>query len=255
MLAKPKAIDILLDYEGNLKLSDFGAAKILAKGQKTMAKTTMSMNVNSLAGTPMYMAPEVITGGETGRKGSMDIWSLACCIVQMATGRRPWSTLENEWSVMYHVVTGHPPLPEESQLSSDGIDFLRKCFERSPYKRPSAQELLQHPWITAFLEENYNQPAAASIPLEWQMNASLESLTERPLVRSIPNSMAITGTNGMTREEAQVYFRNLEEQPGSGTSSARMGDYSSWSRRSSASSSSLVRSIDEDGRSRPASPL
>ncbi|KAI8140148.1 hypothetical protein BJV82DRAFT_624051 [Fennellomyces sp. T-0311] len=251
-----KPDNILLDYEGNLKLSDFGAAKILAKGQKTMAKTTMSMNVNSLAGTPMYMAPEVITGGETGRKGSMDIWSLACCIVQMATGRRPWSTLENEWSVMYHVVTGHPPLPDVSQLSPEGIHFLKKCFTRNPTKRPSAQELLQHPWITGFLDENFNQPSASSIPLEWQaVNGSTESISERPLVRSIPNSMAITGTNGMSREEAQMYFRNLEDQPGSGTSSIHMRDFASWSRRSSTSSSSLVRSIDENGLSRPVSPL
>lgn len=48
-------IDILIDSQGQLKLSDFGAAKILAKGQKTMGRTTMNMNVNSLAGTPMYM--------------------------------------------------------------------------------------------------------------------------------------------------------------------------------------------------------
>ena len=221
-----------MDYEGNLKLSDFGAAKILAKGQKTMNKTTMSMNVNSLAGTPMYMAPEVITGGETGRKGSMDIWSLGCCIVQMATGRRPWSTLENEWSVMYHVVTGHPPLPDASQLSHDGIDFLKKCFTRNPTKRPTAQELLQHRWITRFLEEDYFETSetgdgmvgglapSSSIPLEWQSaiamnNGSSDSLhlgTDRPLVRSIPNSIAITGTtNGISREEAQLYFRSVEE--------------------------------------------
>lgn len=49
------SLDILIDYNGQLKLSDFGAAKILAKGQKTMGRTTVNMNVNSLAGTPMYM--------------------------------------------------------------------------------------------------------------------------------------------------------------------------------------------------------
>lgn len=48
-------LDILIDYQGQLKFTDFGAAKILAKGQKTMGRTTMHMNVNSLAGTPMYM--------------------------------------------------------------------------------------------------------------------------------------------------------------------------------------------------------
>ncbi|KAI9491321.1 hypothetical protein BDB00DRAFT_834015 [Zychaea mexicana] len=274
-----KPDNVLLDYEGNIKLSDFGASKILAKGQKTMNKTTMSMNVNSLAGTPMYMAPEVITGGETGRKGSMDIWSLGCCIVQMATGRRPWSTLENEWSVMYHVVTGHPPLPDASQLSHEGIDFLKKCFTRNPTKRPTAQELLQHPWITSFLEDNVQTTAASSIPLEWQsavMNGSSESIhlgTDRPLVRSIPNSIAITGTaNGISREEAQLYFRSVEDgtdRPSSSSSSSlHVRDFapfppsssaSSWSRRNSAvstsTSGSLVRSVDENSLSRPVSPL
>ncbi|RUS30747.1 kinase-like domain-containing protein, partial [Jimgerdemannia flammicorona] len=160
-----KPDNILLDGDGTVKFVDFGAAKILAKGQKTMGRTTMNMNVNSLTGTPMYMAPEVfgclliyhtwptvITGGDKGRKGSMDIWSLGCCVVEMATGRRPWANLDNEWAVMYHVVMGHPPLPDASQLSEAGLDFLKKCFTRSPMKRPSARELLGHPWIHAYLE-------------------------------------------------------------------------------------------------------
>ncbi|KAI8047361.1 uncharacterized protein B0P05DRAFT_566249 [Gilbertella persicaria] len=240
-----KPDNILIDYQGQLKLSDFGAAKILAKGQKTMGRTTVNMNVNSLAGTPMYMAPEVITGSNTGRKGSMDIWSLGCCIVQMATGRRPWSTLENEWSVMYHVVTGHPPLPDASQLSSPGIDFLKKCFVRDPNKRPTAEELLNHPWITSYLD-SYNEESQLPPPTQegetaedilahgdegWINTAhdlseynheppamirsinSAQSL-ERPLIRSIPNSLAIDGmvASHENGAQAQAYFQNIAEQ-------------------------------------------
>ncbi|KAI8098776.1 uncharacterized protein BX664DRAFT_319573 [Halteromyces radiatus] len=146
-----KPDNILIDHQGQLKLTDFGASKIIAHGQKTLGPSTLKV-ANSLAGTPMYMSPEVITGGDVGRKGSMDIWSLGCCIVQMATGRRPWSTLDNEWSVMFHVVTGHPPLPDPSQMSSSGISFLKQCFTRNPKDRPSAHELLNHPWITNYLE-------------------------------------------------------------------------------------------------------
>lgn len=222
-----------------------------------MGRTTMNMHVGSLAGTPMYMAPEVITGSDTGRKGSMDIWSLGCCIVQMATGRRPWSTLENEWSVMYHVVTGHPPLPDASQLSNSGIDFLKKCFVRDPNKRPSAEELLQHPWITSYLE-SYSEEGQLPPPIpeegeerdrivpdsQWidtvqdrsingddlppimRSIGSQQSL-ERPLVRSIPNSLAIDGMvrsipnslkiEGMTASlengaQAQAYFKNIAAQ-------------------------------------------
>jgi mitogen-activated protein kinase kinase kinase len=172
----------------------------------------------------------------------MDIWSLGCCIVQMATGRRPWSTLENEWSVMYHVVTGHPPLPDASQLSSSGIDFLKKCFTRNSMKRPTADELLNHPWIQNYLD-SYNEeqvaqeaaepvtrsidndewnsefipePTPKSVLMEEPMARSISSTPslEKPLTRSIPNSLAIDGMaqsheNGA---QAQAYFREIAAQ-------------------------------------------
>lgn len=55
---------------------------------------------------------------------------------------------------MFHigVATHHPPLPEPGQLSSLGIDFIRRCLTIDPMKRPTAQELLQHPWIVEFRE-------------------------------------------------------------------------------------------------------
>lgn len=51
--------DILLDGMGNIKFSDFGAAKVFAKQGKTKAGVTMARtNLNSMTGTPMYMSPE-----------------------------------------------------------------------------------------------------------------------------------------------------------------------------------------------------
>lgn len=176
----------------------------------------------------------------------MDIWSLGCCIVQMATGRRPWSTLENEWSVMYHVVTGHPPLPDASQLSGPGIDFLKKCFVRDPNKRPNAEELLNHPWITSYLDSYSEEPqlppptqegdpsdmlahgdeqwintahnlseynGGNEIPPMVRSIGSVQSL-DRPLVRSIPNSLAIDGMTSSHENGAQTqaYFQNIASQ-------------------------------------------
>jgi len=52
-------LDILLDVVGNIKFSDFGAAKIFAKPSRTRAGVTMARtNLNSMTGTPMYMSPE-----------------------------------------------------------------------------------------------------------------------------------------------------------------------------------------------------
>ena len=105
--------DILLDHLGVIKFVDFGAAKILAKNSKTVQRTWKGTNVepatpsintaskppgmNSLTGTPMYMSPEIIKNDRRGRQGAMDIWSMGCVVLECATGKKPWSNLDNEW--------------------------------------------------------------------------------------------------------------------------------------------------------------
>jgi mitogen-activated protein kinase kinase kinase len=102
----------------------------------------------------MYMSPEVIKGENPGRAGAVDIWSLGCVVLEMATGRRPWANLDNEWAIMYNIAQGNPPqMPGSDQLSDQGIEFLRLCFLRDPKKRASAVELLGHEWIRAIRDQ------------------------------------------------------------------------------------------------------
>jgi len=51
----------------------------------------------------MYMSPEIIKNDRGGRMGAMDIWSLGCIVLELTTGRKPWSNLDNEWylSLLY----------------------------------------------------------------------------------------------------------------------------------------------------------
>lgn len=178
-----KPENVLLDHNGVIKYVDFGAAKIIARqGQTIMAPEQSNKRApgegphipnngavarqpqKTMTGTPMYMSPEVIRGDgpATSRfSGAADIWSLGCVILEMATGRRPWSTLDNEWAIMYNIAQGNPPqLPSEDQLSDMGIDFLKKCFERDPAKRSTAAELLQHPWIVEIRKLVVDDPDA-----------------------------------------------------------------------------------------------
>ncbi|KAI9759084.1 MAG: Suppressor of Sensor Kinase (SLN1) [Chaenotheca gracillima] len=148
-----KPENILLDHNGVIKYVDFGAAKIITRQGKTMAgdkraAASRGDKLKSMTGTPMYMSPEVIKGATDGRHGAVDVWSLGCVILEMATGRRPWASLDNEWAIMYNIAQGNPPqMPAKGELSPEGVDFLRKCFERDPIRRSSAPELLQHEWI------------------------------------------------------------------------------------------------------------
>lgn len=61
-----------------------------------------------------------------------------------------------------------PPLPDESQLSLDGIDFIRQCLTIDANKRPTAAELMDnHPWITNFrkeLAQTYEDETSGMVP-------------------------------------------------------------------------------------------
>ncbi|KAJ1662274.1 Suppressor of Sensor Kinase (SLN1) [Coemansia sp. RSA 1813] len=165
-----KSDNTLLDENMNIKLVDFGAARVL--NQQSAAAATRKTRVvreggkMSLAGTPMYMAPEVIAGSNGGAAGNVnggsvaarhefrpgafgaqDIWSLGCCVVEMATGHPPWAHLDNEWAIMYHVVSGDPPLPSSSEVSNGCMQFIKRCLNRQPADRPGAAELLRDEWL------------------------------------------------------------------------------------------------------------
>jgi mitogen-activated protein kinase kinase kinase len=156
-------LDILLNHNGVIKYVDFGAAKVIARQGKTLVAAEAGKANKSMTGTPMYMSPEVIKGENPGRAGAVDVWSLGCVILEMATGRRPWASLDNEWAIMYNIAQGNPPqLPSPDQLSPEGVDFLKKCFIRDPKKRASAAELLQHEWILAIKSQVAIDPGTPS---------------------------------------------------------------------------------------------
>lgn len=175
-----KPENILLDHNGIIKYVDFGAAKIIARSGRTLAPMDATSgavqkepignqrgkNQKTTTGTPMYMSPEVIRGDTSDlvdRQGAVDIWSLGCVILEMATGRRPWSTLDNEWAIMYNIAQGNQPvLPTRDQLSELGIDFLARCFECDPLRRPTAAELLQHEWIVSIRQQVVLEPSTPS---------------------------------------------------------------------------------------------
>ncbi|CAJ1977251.1 unnamed protein product [Sphenostylis stenocarpa] len=130
-----KGANILVDNKGCIKLADFGASK------KVVELATIN-GAKSMKGTPHWMSPEVIL--QTGHTISTDIWSVACTVIEMATGKPPWSQqYPQEVSAIFYIGTtkSHPPIPEH--LSPEAKDFLLKCFHKEPDLRPSASELLQ----------------------------------------------------------------------------------------------------------------
>uniref|UniRef100_A0A0D3ESX3 Protein kinase domain-containing protein n=1 Tax=Oryza barthii TaxID=65489 RepID=A0A0D3ESX3_9ORYZ len=100
-----------------------------------------------IGGTPAFMAPEVARGEEQGP--AADVWALGCTIIEMATGRVPWSDMDDVFSAVHRIgyTDAVPEIPE--WLSPEAKNFLSRCFTRNPSDRPTAAQLLEHPFLAS----------------------------------------------------------------------------------------------------------
>ncbi|TXT04751.1 uncharacterized protein COLE_07570 [Cutaneotrichosporon oleaginosum] len=131
-----KAANILSTKNGNIKLSDFGVSLNI------IGRTVLK---NEIAGTPNWMAPEVIK--LSGASPASDIWSLGCTIIELITGKPPYSDVPNSMTVLFRIV--EDPMPPMPETSSELQDFLKLCFVKEPALRPTAAMLFEHEWVRA----------------------------------------------------------------------------------------------------------
>ncbi|XP_038645817.1 mitogen-activated protein kinase kinase kinase 19 isoform X2 [Scyliorhinus canicula] len=137
-----KGNNVMLMPNGVIKLIDFGCAKRMTC--VNMSDTHSEM-LKSMHGTPYWMAPEVIN--ETGHGKKSDIWSLGCTVFEMASGKPPLAHMETLAAMFY--IGAHrglmPTIPKE--FSENARDFVHICLTSDQHERPSAKQLLQHPFI------------------------------------------------------------------------------------------------------------
>ncbi|KAH0933379.1 hypothetical protein HID58_010496 [Brassica napus] len=131
-----KCANILVDASGAVKLADFGLAKV-----------SKLNDIKSSKGTPFWMAPEVINLKRSdGYGSSADIWSLGCTVLELLTRKIPYCDLENPYQALFRIGKGElPDIPDT--LSLDARDFIIKCLRVNPEERPTAAELLNHPFV------------------------------------------------------------------------------------------------------------
>ncbi|XP_010545657.1 PREDICTED: mitogen-activated protein kinase kinase kinase YODA-like [Tarenaya hassleriana] len=169
-----KGANILVDPHGRVKLADFGMAKHI----------TAQSGPLSFKGSPYWMAPEVIKNS-SGSNLARDIWSLGCTVLEMATTKPPWSQYEGV-PAMFKIGNSKelPEIPDH--LSEEGKDFVRQCLQRNPANRPSAAELLEHPFV-----RNAGQPL------------------ERPITSAEPAETTMPMASNATRSEDMATARSL----------------------------------------------
>lgn len=134
-----KAGNILVNESGICKLADFGVSGRITETHKYR---------NTVIGTPFWMAPEVIK--ETGHDSKADIWSLGITAIELAEGKPPFSHIHPMRAIFIIPTRPPPKLTEPEKWTPAFNDFVAKCLTKDQHARPTADELLEDPWIRQF---------------------------------------------------------------------------------------------------------
>ena len=140
-----KGANILLSEQGYAKLGDFGVGIQL---------TADADHRNSKKGSPYWMSPQVVKNNNYDMK--TDIWSLGITCVELCNGEPPFANL-NPKNVMEKIALFPPSVDEvinKNEHTEDFYDFIKKCLEIEPKKRPTAKELIKHKFITKYSKGN-----------------------------------------------------------------------------------------------------
>ena len=175
-----------------IKLIDWGGARYFSKHKK----------MSKVNGTPYYIAPEVLNEVYDEK---CDIWSAGVILYILLCGYPPFNG-ETDKEIMDAVKKGEFDFPEEewNVITDEGKDLIKKMLTYDPKKRPSANQVLQHPWFTTFKGKNKANKKIAQSALDNMKRFKRNKQFEQATISFIINQL-------ITKEERTELMKQFTE--------------------------------------------
>ncbi|HYR35917.1 MAG TPA: protein kinase, partial [Burkholderiales bacterium] len=132
-----KPANVMLDAQARTKLTDFGVARVQDSDKTSVERT----QAGTMVGTPAYMSPEQITGGNIDKRS--DVFSAGVILYQFLTGEKPF-TGGGAWTVAKKILQEEPPLPSSLNNAITPLfdAVVNKALAKNPEQRfQSARDL------------------------------------------------------------------------------------------------------------------
>ncbi|KAH8376840.1 hypothetical protein KR093_001559 [Drosophila rubida] len=160
-----KPENLMLTSDGYCKLVDFGFAKYVRPNEKT----------NTFAGTPEYVAPEIIL--DRGHDRAVDYWALGILIFELLVGRTPFRGV-NQIKIYQNILSGIDVIHMPSRMNTNAKNLIRHLCKQLPaerlgYQRKGIADIKRHNWFESLDWARLKQKQLPS-----PIKRSLKSLTD-----------------------------------------------------------------------------
>jgi len=172
-----KPDNLLLTQDDTLKIVDFGVSEMFDKNKE--------MKIAKSAGSPAFMAPELVGGAQGDVMGApTDIWSMGVTLYCLRYGTVPFR--QTNIVDLYQSIS-QDKINLESEEDKNFKDLMSRLLEKEPSKRITMDVLREHPWVTRngedpLMPKNENCPEILSAPTEAEKNEAITSNLTRTLV-------------------------------------------------------------------------
>ena len=189
----------------------------------------------SVLGTPEFMAPELY---EEKYDEKVDIYSFGLCVMEIATKEYPYSECSNQAQIYRKVTSGIRPAAFEKVEDKDTREFIETCIKFDSTERPTAEQLLQHPFLIdtgdplqststhtspGVLEERFR--SAEELTRRWEVAEARPDVLisirvleyAHPIVMLKMTCLSLTrapSTSGSTGSSLSLYLQSREMSPG-----------------------------------------
>lgn len=174
---KPHNVLLSADRK-TLKIADFGFAKII--GNDVLAET--------MCGSPLYMAPEILLKRPYTSKA--DLWSVGVMLYEVLCGIHPFKSVEGIVDLVHKVEKDEIKFPSSANISSLGIDLLKRLLKKDPHERIGWTEFFNHRWFKMF-----DKPEDTSMSNSTSLTKSTFPIIEN--YNRIPSSTSFRGASGV----------------------------------------------------------
>uniref|UniRef100_A0A8C8D8F8 Protein kinase domain-containing protein n=1 Tax=Oncorhynchus tshawytscha TaxID=74940 RepID=A0A8C8D8F8_ONCTS len=182
-----KPSNLLLGDNGHVKIADFGVSNQF-EGSDAL--------LSSSAGTPAFMAPEMMTDHEQSFTGkALDVWAMGVTLYCFVYGKCPFI---DEYIIGLHNKIRNRPVefPNMPEVCKELKELIIRMLDKNPDSRITIPEIKEHPWVT--------EDGTDLLPLE-EEHCTVVEVTEEEVqnsIKLIPSLSAVILVKSMLRKRS-----------------------------------------------------